>query len=334
MELDQEKIEKPKKGLRKTFSSSSENSFGTSFDSSSNMVLTVGRDLIFASLSESSPRPQEENHFDLVIEKKIGQGAYASVYRAIEKATGKFVAVKVIKIKLDTADWHEKLEELEEEISILRRFEHKNIVKYLGSERLLPTNSPEGEVRIIMQYMPGGSLSSILKEYGALSEPIVLKFTKQIVKGLHYLHSHGVVHRDLKGGNILADNSGNVMLGDFGESKHIYGLPLLSENSELCKSIRGSLYWMAPEVLKREPYGRKVDIWSLGCVIIEMASGTHPWHNIKTYSSLCLAIAQQQIPMIPEHLSDSCKDLVKQCLNYDKKHRPNISMVIKHPFLC
>ena len=290
---------------------------------------------MFASLSESSPKPQESEsaHFEVVLEKKIGEGAYASVYRAIQKHSGKFVAVKVFSIDLTSANWPKKLQELEEEISILRRFEHNNIVKYIGSERILPEDNPVGEVRIYMQYMEGGSLSSIIKQYGALSETIIAKFTKQIALGLHYLHSHGVVHRDLKGANILADSNGNVKLGDFGASKHIYGLPLLSENSELCKSIRGSLYWMAPEILKRQPYGRKVDIWSLGCVIIEMGSGMHPWHDITTYSNLCLAMAQQRIPMIPENLSEDCKDLVRLCLDYDKKHRPNISMVLKHPFL-
>ena len=206
-------------------------------------------------------------------------------------------------------------------------------MKYIGSERYLLKDSPEGEVRIYMQYMSGGSLSSIIKQYGALSETIIAKFTKQIVLGLHYLHSHGVVHRDLKGANILADSDGNVKLADFGASKHIQGLPLLADNSELCKSIRGSLYWMAPEILKRERYGRKVDIWSLGCVIIEMASGTHPWHDISTYSQLCLAVAQQKTPMIPEHLSDVCKELVRMMLDYNKRQRPNTSILLKHPFL-
>lgn len=228
--------------LNKTLLSSTEQY--VELENSHNMTLTVGRDLIFASLSEISPkRPEiEEQHFDIVFEKKIGQGAYGSVHRAMEKNTGKFIAVKVIQIDLNSKNLNQKLEILEKEISILRRFEHNNIVKYLGSQRLLPSHSPEGEVRIFMKYMAGGSLSTLIKQYGALSEKIIIKFTKQILLGLHYLHSHGVVHRDLKGANILADVDGNVKLADFGASKHIQGLPLLSENSEMCKSIRGSLY--------------------------------------------------------------------------------------------
>lgn len=91
---------------------------------------------------------------------------------------------------------------------------------------------------------------------------------------------------------------------------------------------------MAPEILKREPYGRKVDIWSLGCVIIEMASGTHPWHDIVTYNQLCLSVAQQMKPMVPSQLSDECKNFVNICLEYDKKRRPNTSLLLKHPFLA
>jgi len=216
----------------------------------------------------------------------------------------------------------------------LRRFEHQNIVKYFGSEIKLGSNDHKGEVRLHMEYMAGGSLSSIVSQYGALSEPLIKNFVRQIVSGLHYLHSHGVVHRDLKGANILSDGEGNIKLADFGASKHIQGLPLISVNSEPCKSIHGSLYWMAPEILKQERYGRKVDIWSLGCVIIEMASGKHPWQGIRTYEDLCANIANLNKPLIPSRLSPVCQDLVLNCIEYDKKKRLNTSAVLKHPFLA
>jgi mitogen-activated protein kinase kinase kinase len=304
-------------------------------DSAHNMTRTIGRDLFFASLSEN-PRKSlelEQKHFDVQMEKKIGQGTYGSVYRAILKENGEFVAVKIFRIEMSRDNWRSKVEVLDKEISILRRFENYNIVKYLGSEKLLNNKNGLGEVRIFMEYMAGGSLSSIVKTYGALPEPLIANFTKQITLALHYLHSHGVVHRDLKGANILSDGEGNIKLADFGASKHIQGLPLMSDNSELCKSIRGSLYWMAPEILRRESYGRKVDVWSLGCVIIEMATGKHPWDSIFTYEQLCQAVALQQKPEVPEHLSSKCKELISICLEYDKKKRANTGAVLKHPFL-
>jgi serine/threonine protein kinase len=119
-----------------------------------------------------------------------------------------------------------------------------------------------------------------------------------------------VVHRDLKGGNILAASDGTVKLADFGACKYISGLPLVADNSEMCNSMRGSLYWMAPEILREEGYGRKVDIWSLGCTIVEMATASHPWRGIRTYSQLIMEIINGSIPEIPATLSNDARDFV------------------------
>jgi serine/threonine protein kinase len=298
-------------------------------------MLTLGRDPFFASLSEPPAKfPVTEQKLpEIQIERRIGQGTYGTVFRAIQRQNGKFIAVKVIEIDKKEASFQSRLDLLDKEISILKRFEHSNIVKYLGSEVNLAVDSRKGEVRIHMEYMAGGSLSGIVSQYGALTETLIRNFARQICKGLRYLHSHGVVHRDLKGANILADGDGNLKLADFGASKHIQGLPIISENSEPCKSIHGSLYWMAPEIMKRERYGRKVDIWSFGCVILEMATGTHPWPNIRTYEELCASIANMSKPFIPETLSETCRDLIEKCLEYDKKKRLNSTSVLQHPFL-
>lgn len=229
----------PALSLRKISSAST---FAESTEDSKKESSTIPSFNYLTEITSPTTFEEQKISIDLFIDKSIGRGAYGQVFRALNKQNGKFLAVKVIKLCLAGSDWPEKLEVLEKEISLLRRFEHPNIVKYLGCDRYLPSNSEEGEIKIYMEYMPGGSLSSILKEYGAFSETVIAKFTKQILLGLHYLHSHGVVHRDLKGGNILAASDGTVKLADFGASKHIQGLPLVSENSELCRSIRGSLY--------------------------------------------------------------------------------------------
>ena len=313
----------------------SDNTLDTQESDSTNLLLTLGRDPLFASLSDppvKSIQPEQPVP-EIQLEKRIGHGTYGTVYRAIQKQNGKFIACKVIEIDKNEANFQYKFQLLEKEISILKRFENQNIVKYLGSEINLQASSRKGEVRIHMEYMAGGSLSSIVSQYGALSESLMKNFARQICSGLRYLHSHGVIHRDLKGANILADGEGNLKLADFGASKHIQGLPLISENSEPCKSVHGSLYWMAPEILKRERYGRKVDIWSFGCVLLEMATGTHPWRGVRTYEELCASIANMYKPYVPENLSENCKDLIDKCLEYDKKKRLNSSAVLKHPFL-
>ena len=184
-----------------------------------------------------------------------------------------------------------------------------------------------------MEFLPAGSLSHMLREYGSFQENVIQKFTKQILNGLEYLHSNGVVHRDLKGANILAAKDGTVKLADFGAAKLIHGMPVISRNSEVCESMRGTPYWMAPEIIRNEKYGRKVDIWSLGCLIIEMATGMHPWVNLKDFFSLCRAVSSQQIPEIPDHLSDHCKDFIRQCLRYCKTNRPNVQDLLQHSFI-
>ena len=147
--------------------------------------------------------------------------------------------------------------------------------------------------------------------------------------GLEYLHSKGVVHSDLKGANVLFDSEGNVKLADFGASKFIPNLPAVSASaSEMCNSVKGSFYWMAPEMLMEKGHGRKIDIWSLGCIMIEMATASHPWPYVKTFPDLIVAISKQETPPIPEHLSATAKDFVMQCLQYDKKLRPRPKVLL------
>mmetsp|Transcript_13233 Transcript_13233/g.24793 ORF Transcript_13233/g.24793 Transcript_13233/m.24793 type:complete len:347 (+) Transcript_13233:937-1977(+) len=269
--------------------------------------------------------------YDLALDCMLGEGAYGQVFRALNRETGEFMAVKVMRVDLNSHGWSKKLSLLEQEIALLKRFDHPCIVKYLGCRKEL--DADYCNVQIFMEYMPGGSLSSLLKQYGPLEEGVIKKYTRQILRGLQYLHGHGVVHRDLKGGNILVEPSSAVKLADFGASKHIRGLPVLSSNSELCMSIKGSLYWMAPEILKREGHGRKVDVWSLGCVLLEMATASHPWPGVTNYHTLCIEVAKGNSPPIPANLSPECQDFIQLCLKHDKRERPNAAQLMKHPFL-
>jgi serine/threonine protein kinase len=130
------------------------------------------------------------------------------------------------------------------------------------------------DLLIFLEYVAGGSISTLLRKFGAFSETLVRKYTFDILLGLHYLHSHGIVHHDVKGGNILVDIRGQCKLTDFGASSRIADLM-----SEEHVQIRGTPYWMAPEVVRQENQGRKVDIWSVGCTVIEMVTGKPPYHE-------------------------------------------------------
>lgn len=252
----------------------------------------------------------------------------------LNRQDGKFLAMKVIGVPFHTPHWEKRVNGIEKEITLLKMLAHPNIVSYIGSDKLYVEEEEVAYIRIYMEFMPTGSIASILKEYGALPEALIRKYTRDIVIGLQYLHSQGVIHRDLKGANLLVDNEGNVKLADFGASVHLLRAPLLPTDSEVCESIKGSMYWMAPEMIKREKYGRKVDVWSLGCLLIEMAAASHPWAGITNYAELCIAVIEGQTPEVPDSLSGDFRDCVNLCLQHDKSKRPSTADLLRHPFLA
>ena len=267
----------------------------------------------------------EENQ--LLMDGKLGAGAYGQVFRALHKKTGKFFAIKEICVHYSSTNLAAKLEMLQQEVDILKNLSHPNIVEFRGCSRRTSENFEK--IRIYMEYLPGGSLSSMLKQYGAFPEHLVRKFSFQILKGLHYLHSHGVIHRDLKCGNILVSNKATVKIGDFGASKAVGSEAF----QEMCNSVKGSLYWMAPEVVKGEGYTWSADIWSLGCIVVEMSSGLHPWSQVASFWELIGRMTEDEQPSIPNHLSQECKDFVSLCFSYEKNKRPAAAQLLKHSWI-
>lgn len=152
----------------------------------------------------------------------IGQGAFGSVYLGMDDDTGHLMAVKQVSLAYagtaSAAKIAEHIKSLEAEVSLLQRLDHPNIVRYLGTERTSKA------LNIFLEYIPGGSIASLLAKFGPFKESVVKMFTKQILLGLEYLHRNGIMHRDIKGANILVDNTGMVKLADFGASKQIEDL--------------------------------------------------------------------------------------------------------------
>jgi len=215
---------------------------------------------------------------------------------------------------------------LEEEVILLQQLDHPNIVRYLGTEKT------EDALNIFLEYVPGGSIASLLTRFGSFKESVIKVYTKQIITGLEYLHSHGIIHRDIKGANILVDNTGLVKLADFGASKRIENIVTMESGF---KSVKGTPYWMAPEVIRQEGHGRQADIWSVACTVIEMATGRPPWSQYGSQVSAMFAIAQAKgPPTIPEGLSAECKDFLYLCFNRDWRKRPTASNLLHHPFLA
>lgn len=251
----------------------------------------------------------------------LGRGTFGHVYLGFNSEIGEMGAMKEVTLFSDDAKSKESAQQLGQEIALLSRLQHPNIVQYYGSETV------DDKLYIYLEYVSGGSIYKLLQDYGPLGEIAIRSYTEQILSGLAYLHAKNTVHRDIKGANILVDPSGRVKLADFGMAKHITGqsCPL---------SFKGSPYWMAPEVIKN-PTGCNlaVDIWSLGCTVLEMATGKPPWSQYEGVAALFKIGNSKELPAIPENLSDEGKDFVRLCLQRNPLHRPTAAKLLEHPFV-
>ncbi|OMO62517.1 hypothetical protein CCACVL1_22781, partial [Corchorus capsularis] len=214
--------------------------------------------------------------------------------------------------------------ELEEEVKLLKNLSHPNIVRYLG------TVTEEETLNILLEFVPGGSISSLLGKFGPFPEAVIRTYTKQLLLGLEYLHNNGIMHRDIKGANILVDNKGSIKLADFGASKQVVELATVSG----AKSMKGTPYWMAPEVILQTGHSFSADIWSVGCTVIEMATGKPPWsQQYQEVAALFYVGTTKSHPPIPEHLSNEAKDFLLKCLQKEPELRPAASELLKHAFV-
>ncbi|KAF2141373.1 uncharacterized protein K452DRAFT_228667 [Aplosporella prunicola CBS 121167] len=265
----------------------------------------------------------------------IGQGSFGSVYLALHAITGELMAVKQVGLPTGgVADSRKTsmLDALKREIGLLRELKHPNIVQYLGS------NSDETHLNIFLEYVPGGSVATMLVNYGPLMETLAANFTRQILVGLAYLHSMDIIHRDIKGANILVDNKGQVKISDFGISKRVEASTLLSGTGGKNKnrvSLQGSVFWMAPEVVKQTAYTRKADIWSLGCLIVEMLTGVHPHADCTQLQAIFRigAAGGNASPTIPDNASKEASDFLGRTFEIDHEKRPTAEELLSTDFV-
>ncbi|PVU94585.1 hypothetical protein BB561_002432 [Smittium simulii] len=248
--------------------------------------------------------------------KKIGQGASGSVYLAKSIISKSKVAIKQMDLKNQP-----RKELLVNEIMIMKDSQHPNIVNYI--ESFLIGNS---DLWVVMEYMTGGALTDII-ENNKMSENQIATISFEVSKGLLHLHKQKIIHRDIKSDNILLGEDCSVKITDFGFCAK------LSDKRNKRATMVGTPYWMAPEVVKQKPYGPKVDVWSLGIMVIEMIELEPPYLDEEPLKALYL-IATNGTPTLkdPDSLSLELKSYLAECLCVDVDSRANIDELITHNF--
>ena len=254
-------------------------------------------------------------------EEKLGVGAYAAVYRARQRDTGLDVAIKLLRLEEDTAA------ALRREIDVLKRCRSAQVVSYYG------TCSLPGQLWVLTELCRCGSLRDIMRRtLETLNEAQLAFVAAETLKGLCYLHARGIVHHDIKAGNILLTEDGQPKLADFGVAQQLRS----ADQVVVAHTYIGSPLYMSPEVLRRGAYTAKTDVWSLGITVIELAEGAPPNADIRSFDAL-LAAHERAPPRLSATAATwppTLHDFVARCLvvNPDTRDRP--VDLLAHPFLA
>jgi hypothetical protein len=246
---------------------------------------------------------------------QVGSGGTSTVFRGRTMATGKLVAVKAINLAEQDRDV------IENQVQLQHQLKHSNIVQI---ERAL---LHDNWLYIVMEYMDGGKLTDILTMCNCTESHIAF-FLREVLAGLTLLHDSDKIHRDIKSDNVLVSTAGEVKLTGFGYTAQ------LSNAADRRKTICGTPYWMAPELIQGLPYGKEVDIWSLGIMAIELAEGAPPYFQEVPGRALYL-IVLQGVPGLTSKgdWSPEFNDFVDRCLAREPGGRPSAADLAKHPFI-
>jgi mitogen-activated protein kinase kinase kinase len=282
----------------------------------------------------------------------VGGGTFGSVYAALNLDTGTLMAVKEIRLQ-DPQLIPTIVKQISDEMGVLAVLDHPNIVSYYGIE------VHRDKVYIFMEYCSGGSVAGLLEHGRIEDETVIMVYVLQMLEGLAYLHQTHIVHRDIKPENVLLDHNGVIKYVDFGAAKviarqgqtmmagpepaqrrdgeggHAAGAPRLPQ-----KTMTGTPMYMSPEVIRGDGpatsrFSGAADIWSLGCVVLEMATGRRPWSTLDNEWAIMYNIAQGNPPQLPsdDQLSEMGIDFLKKCFERDPSKRSTAAELLQHPWI-
>ena len=263
--------------------------------------------------------------------KRLGQGTFAEVFLGDWINCPESKAVKVAIKQFRDFNKHSGL--LNAEIEIMKKLDHPNIVKmisaiYFADDDLANDESAETETRlfVVLEYCGGGDFKHFIRGK-RMSEKHACNFMNQLKSGLQYLHSKGIIHRDLKPHNILlSSDHKQLKIADFGFARVI-------DSEALAATMCGSPLYMAPEVIRGEPYGANADLWSVGVILYEMLCGERPFNDVASIVALKQALTQEPIRFkreVKESISSDCKELLIGLLQKDAKKRIEFKAFFEH----
>ncbi|KAG8655794.1 hypothetical protein MANES_04G069600v8 [Manihot esculenta] len=249
---------------------------------------------------------------NLKFENKVASGSYGDLYKGTY--CSQEVAIKILKPERIDSDLQK---EFAQEVFIMRKVRHKNVVQFIGASTKPPS------LCIVTEFMSGGSVYDYLhKQKGVFKLPSLLKVAIDVSKGMNYLHQNNIIHRDLKAANLLMDENEVVKVADFGVAR-------VKAQSGVMTAETGTYRWMAPEVIEHKPYDHKADVFSFGIVLWELLTGKLPYEYLTPLQAAVGVVQKGLRPTIPKHTNPKLSELLEKCWQQDPALRPDFSEIIQ-----
>ena len=245
--------------------------------------------------------------------KRIGKGAFSTIYKGKHKDTGKYYAIKEISFE----NLEKIRDSIKREFTLMKNLNHQNIIKL----HEVFFDNDERNIYLVIDYFPRGDFAKFLNGK-ALKEKYAKKYMRQLVEGLKYLYEKQILHRDLKPQNILVSEEGNLVITDFGFARY-------TDNEHMLNTLCGSPMYMAPEIMLKKRYNNKSDLWSVGVIFYEVLFGTTPY-KAKNMIDLMTGIKRKAVSLPKNNLSSECRDLLVNLLRRDPNRRISWEALFNH----